>query len=163
MHKYASQSVSTAVMYNGQLQWIASRDARTSSIFLGIAPADRQPQQMAADTTLIVNCCNARLPGRHWLALYQHWNGGLEVFDSFGMNPQFYDIVGKFPEASVITYSSKQLQSMNSSVCGLYCLYYCYYKARGYALEDIVSVFSNDRSSNDAFVRDMVDRLFNLL
>ena len=113
------------------------------------------PQSLA-----IVNCCNRYYRGEHWLALYQDGNDTLEIFDSFGLNPDIYNIV--LPQAEVVTYSSKQLQSINSNVCGQYCLYFCYYRARGYALGHIVSMFSNDFINNDDYIYGVVLKLFNL-
>ena len=113
------------------------------------------PQSLA-----IVNCCNRYYRGEHWLALYQDGRDALEIFDSYGLNPDIYNIV--LPQAVVITYSVKQLQSINSNYCGQYCLYFCYYRARGYAIDDIISVFSNDYNNNDDYIYDIVKRLFNL-
>jgi hypothetical protein len=145
-----------------QLQRIVDHDERTRSHFIGVLPANRQPSQMRPRASMIVNCCNASLPGRHWLALYRCTSGGLEVFDSFGMNPHFYNIVGKLPEASVITYSTRQIQPIQSNHCGLYCLYYCYMKARDYTLEDIIACFSRDLEDNDDSVVKVVTQLYGL-
>jgi hypothetical protein len=60
-----------------QLQRIVDHDERTCSHFIGVLSANRQRSQMRPRTSMIVNCCNANLPGRHWLALYRHASGGL--------------------------------------------------------------------------------------
>ena len=83
---------------------------------------------------------------------------GGQVGDSYGLNPDIYDIV--LPQAAVVTYSGKQIQSINSNLCGQYFLYFCYYRARGYTMGHIVSVFSNDFNNNHIY--GAVLRLFKL-
>ena len=88
----------------------------------------------------------------------------MEIFDSYGLNPDIilllYYIV--LPQAAVVTYSGKQLQSINSNVCGQYCLYFFYYRARGYTMGHIVSVFPNDFNNNDDYIYGAVLSLFKL-
>lgn len=149
-------------METERLRQIVRYDARTNYQFLDVYAADELPTRMPPQTLAIVNCCNRNYPGEHWLALYKCEEDTLEIFDSFGLNPDVYNLVGKLPESSVITYSTKQLQSINSLMCGQYCLYYCYFKARGYALDDIISGFSKDYYNNDAYVYNAVLNLFNM-
>ncbi len=131
---------------------ILRTDPRAYREYLGTFPADQLPAHMTPTSSLlIVNCCNIGYPGEHWLALCKS-GGTLEVFDSYGMSPNFYNLSGKLPDSSTIRYSTKQLQALQSSVCGYYCLYYCFYKARGYSLDNIISRFSNDYSNNDLYV-----------
>lgn len=142
------------------MERILVSDPRTNHQFLGTFPADQLPNVMPPQTSLaIVNCCNRGYPGEHWLALCKTGDT-LEIFDSFGMNPNFYNLTGKLPASSVLTYSRRQLQSLHSTVCGHYCLYYCYYKARGYSLDDIISNFSHDYINNDDYVYNTVLNLF---
>ena len=148
-------------MFTHQLQRIMQRDDRVRSRCLGVFPADELPREMPQRSMLIVNCCNRYYPGQHWLALCKDGDT-LEIFDSFGLNPEVYNIVGKLPAAIALTYNTKQVQSINSEVCGQYCLYYCYYKARGYALTDIINVFSNDYRNNDNYVFNTVLDIYNL-
>ena len=146
-------------MYAQQLQHIVDCDPRTQVQFLGVFSADSLPKRMPASTLAIVNCCNRNLPGLHWIALYQGLTV-LEMFDSFGLPPQMYNL--QLPRADVVTYNAKQIQSNNSVVCGQHCLYYSYFKARGYAINDIISVFSNDYCNNDVYVYDTVLKLYNI-
>ena len=148
-------------MFSHQLHSIVQRDDRTRNRFLGVYAADELPKRMPPQSLAIVNCCNRYYRGEHWLALYQdEWEDRLEIFDSYGLNPDIYNIV--LPQAAVVTYSGKQLQSINSNLCGQYCLYFCYYRARGYTMGHIVSVFSNDFNNNDDYIYGAVLRLFKL-
>lgn len=149
-------------MYASQLQHIVDCDVRTQRQFLGVFSADMLPIRMPSRTLAIVNCCDRDKPGMHWLAMYNDENGRLEVFDSFGQSPYLYNLQEKLPRASVLTYNTKQIQSLNSDVCGQYCLYYCYFKARGFDISDIIGIFSNDYYNNDAYVYDTVLKLYNI-
>ena len=84
----------------------------------------------------------------------------MEIFDSYGLNPDIYNIV--LLQVAVVSYSGKQLQSINSNVRGQYCLYFCYYRACSYTMGNIVSVFSNDFNNNDDYIYGAVLRLFKL-
>ena len=101
-----------------------------------------------------MNCCDRDKPGMHWLAMYNDENSycRLEVFDSFGQSPYLYNLQEKLPRANVLTYNTKQIQSLHSDLCGQYCLYYIYFKARGFAISDIIGIFSNDYYNNDVYV-----------
>ena len=82
----------------------------------------------------------------------------MEIFDSYGLNPDIYNIV--LPQAAVVTYRGKRVQSINSNLCRP--LYFSYYRARGYTMGHIVSVFSNDFNNNDDYIYGAVLRLFKL-
>jgi hypothetical protein len=144
-----------------RLHEIVRLDPRTNYQFLGVYAADELPLHMPSQTLAIVNCCNRPYPGEHWLALYKYGDT-LEIFDSYGLDPSVYNLGGKFPQSSVISYNTKMIQSVTSNVCGQYCLYYCYYRVRGYTMDDIVSRFSKDYINNDNYAYSTVLKLFNL-
>ncbi len=80
---------------------------------------------------LIVNTDVSRKKGRHWVAMYIQGNRA-ELFDSLA-EPVHGDVFHSYLRSYVQSYlhSSKQLQSVDSNVCGFYCLYYllCKFKA----------------------------------
>ncbi len=143
-----------------QLQRIIENDVRTQRQFLGVFSADTLPTHMPARSLAIVNCCKQHLPGIHWLAVSRGDNGTLEVFDSFGLPPHVYNIL--LPLATVMSHNTCRIQSFDSEVCGQYCLYYCYFKARGYDINDIISIFSSDYHNNDRYVYENVLKLYNI-
>jgi hypothetical protein len=116
---------------------------------------------MASQSLSIVNYCQRDYPGLHWLALSKEGDR-LEVFDSYGLHPSVYRLMDKLPDFSSMAYNTRQLQSVHSKVCGHYCLYYLFYKARGFALGDIMAKFSNDYANNDIYVERIVFDLYNL-
>ncbi len=148
------------MMNTDDFERILRTDPHTCRQYLGTFPADQLPAHMPPTSSLLIaNCCNIGYPGEHWLALCKS-GGILEVFDSYGMSPNFYNMSDKLPDSSTIRYSTRQLQALHSSVCGYYCLYYCFYKARGYSLDNIISRFSNDYSNNDLYIYNAVLNLF---
>ena len=89
-----------------QLQSNVQRDNRTRDRFLGVYAADELPKRMPPQSLAIVNCCNCYYRSEHWLSLYQDgWEDRLEIFDSYGLNPDIYNIVLLL--AAVVTYSGK--------------------------------------------------------
>ena len=110
-------------MFSHHLPSIVQRDNRTRDRFVGVYTADELQKRRSPHSLAIVNCCNRYYRGEHWLALYlDGWEDRLEIFDSYGLNPGIYNIV--LPQAAVVTYSGKQLQSINSNLHGQYCLYF---------------------------------------
>ncbi len=108
-------------MNTDDFERILRTDPRACSQYLGTFPADQLPTHMPPTSLLIANCCNIGYPGEHWLALCKS-GGTLEVFDSYGMNSNFYNMLSKLPDSSDSRYSTRQLQALHSSVCGYYCL-----------------------------------------
>lgn len=137
-----------------ELRDIISKDIRLSRQFLGVFAANEIPRQMPVGSLALVNCCQRSRPGKHWIAIYQE-----SAISARNVPPSAYNLENKLP-ADVIVYNKRQLQSVFSNVCGQYCLYYCYFKARGYAINYILAIFSNDVVSNDYNVTYYVVRLF---
>ena len=65
-------------------------------------------------------------PGTHWLACVKAPGSVLEFFDSYGHPPSFYHF--SFPSNLSILYNHDPLQSVYSSVCGHYCIYFLYFR-----------------------------------
>ena len=66
------------------------------------------------------------------------------------------------PESSTLQRSTRQIQSFESDVCGLYCLFYCFHKARGRSLRHIQQHFTSDTRANDSLVYIAVAEIYNL-
>ena len=142
---------------------IIQHDNRLRIDFKGVYAANELPNQLPVRGIAIVNCCNRNKPGKHWIALCQVSENTLEMFDNFGFGPEMYNLKNKLPKSEMIKYNTKQLQHLTSEVCGYYCLYYCYFKARGHSMEEIVSLnFSNDTQNNDYRLCKLVKVLLNL-
>jgi len=98
---------------------------------------------------LIVNCSDSNTSGSHWISFYVFLKDSrivAEYFDSYNnplsnykINPPFY----------VKNSNSKVLQSSSSVVCGLYSLFFLYWKSRGRSIKSIESRFSSNLEGND--------------
>jgi hypothetical protein len=97
--------------------------------------------------------------GSHWVCVYVE-NGKGEYFDSYGMSPHIVEPFISFLDRncrSNWSYNRHELQSIDSTVCGHYCIWFLSERARGKTMSEIVSQFSNDTRSNDALVKESVE------
>jgi len=146
-----------------QLDEIGKKDSHVKLVFRGVFAANTLPNNLLVHNVAIVNCCNKNLPGQHWVAICQTDEHTLEFFDSFGQPPSAYNLQRKLPTSRHIVFNTMTLQHIESEVCGQYCLYYCYYKARGWPMNQLLyQNFSNDTLNNDSRVVSIVNKLFKL-
>lgn len=144
-----------------QLEYIMRADPHTSPMFEGIFACDTLPRYLSnKPALLIVNVDRIAQKGSHWQAVHVDRNGKGEFFDSYGLPPfvphhkQFLNRVCKS-----WTYNSSVLQTLNSTVCGHYCLLYLIHKAHGYSLSDMLNMYFDDNSEkNDAIVEYLINR-----
>ena len=145
-----------------QIDEIAKKDSHVKMNFKGVFAANTLPNKLDVYNLAIVNCCNQNLPGQHWVAICQTSEDTLEFFDSFGQLPSMYNLQTKLPTTQYIVCNPVTLQNIGSEVCGHYCLYFCYYKARGYSMAQLIEQnFSNDTLNNDSRVLSIINKIFN--
>ncbi len=120
--------------------------------FLGVFPRDMVPSHRG-DGCLIANTDTSSEKGTHWVAMYRDKSLG-EYFDSYGVVPFANKFLGKN-----FLHNKTVLQSPYSDVCGHYCLYFLYYRCRGYLLDEIVQ---NLKIDGDNIVKDFVDQKFDI-
>ena len=142
-----------------EIQSLINKDAALKIQFLGAFAADKLPTYMPVGKGLIVNCCKRKLPGHHWLALYQSSVEKVEFFDSYGRKPCFYGL--KIKTAKLIQSNDVQLQNIFSNVCGLYCVLYLFHRVRGNSMSKMVNMFSRHNTVlNDSLVRKKICKYF---
>ena len=122
-------------------------------LFLGVYSSDRLPTHRRG--LFISNTDPSHLPGTHWIAIYNDGQHG-EYFDSFGREPTgiFKDYMNTF--CKNWTFNDRQLQSIASSFCGQYCIYYCVLRSFDINMRRIVNNFTNDTGFNDVLVHGFV-------
>ena len=84
----------------------------------------------------------------HFVALYYNANQNLEIFDSLN-----YTTVPEYitKQTKIVNYvSNRKIQSKFSQLCGLYCLYWIYFRYLKYENKCILSHFSNNQDVNDS-------------
>ena len=106
--------------------------------WLGVFARDELPDvsRESRPWCLILSTDPIDQPGSHWLALYAPINGLIELFDSFGFSPSTYNLDSLNP-----IHLSYTFQSLNSSVCGQYCIVYLYLRSRHKSLTQIFYLF----------------------
>ena len=145
-------------MNTDEIRNILKGNETTSIYFLDVFAVDQLPKQkINRDVWLLVcNCCPIDLRGEHWIAMFgskEH----IDVFDSFGLAPNAYSGVDEFlysQKPKSVNYNSKCVQSISSDACGHYSILFCYHRARGVSLHDIVEAMVN--MSRDEYVKYIV-------
>ena len=131
---------------------------RCQGKLLGIFPADKLPRIIPVRRPLLIICNTDPhyKPGEHWIAIYLDANGAGEYFDSFGRPPLhiFRDFLDQ--HCTTWIFNNEQLQSVISTLCGHYCIFYCLYKTLRYSMTEIVNCFSSDTALNDLIVHKFV-------
>ena len=131
----------------------------TKKSYIGTFPSCMHPLSSKKIYSFITNTDNHHYTGTHWNAWYVK-NATLTFFDSFGRNynhqhfPQYYkEIAGKFKN---IRHSPVQLQSLESSTCGHFCVKFIYCQSLGIDLAEFLDDFSKNLYTNDYNVLDFV-------
>ncbi len=102
---------------------------------------------------LIINAIPSHIKMGHWILLYVKFNQ-IMYFDSFGMDPMFYDkrlIKYCNRYKNLIIANRKTIQSEKSFVCGAYCIYVCYKLSEHQNISKIISSISyKNKLKNDS-------------
>ena len=100
----------------------------STTLYLGVFSADNIPLEHLSNQVktvyFVLNSDLSTSPGTHWLACVKAPGSILEFFDSYGNPPSYYHL--SFPAKLKILYNHDPLQSIFSSVCGQYCIYFLY-------------------------------------
>ena len=85
--------MSAGGLYSGKINCLVSR-LLVGVRWLGVFARDELPDvsREIRPWCLILNTDPKDKPGTHWLALFASRNGPLEVFDSFGLPPNTYNL-----------------------------------------------------------------------
>lgn len=166
-------------MNTGQLERVLASDPFTRRVVSGVYARDHLPSipvprqgrrtRVAEPWACIINTDTCLRPGEHWVAVFvdvnhPHARRG-EYFDSYGMAPQHDDVITWLNRITDHwTWNDRRLQSLDTSVCGQYCVYYLTQRARGRSMDAIVHTFDTSCTTyeNDLMVFDWVDRQFDI-
>lgn len=119
---------------------------------------------MLTESTELSKClCDNTDPlgkeGQHWLAFYYDINGKCTFFDSFGHSPAFFGLEAYIEKTSTKwEYNTQQLQSIFSSTCGYYCIYFILLKSRNFKMCDILNLFNKTNFNINDYI---VSKIFN--
>jgi hypothetical protein len=132
---------------------------------IGVFASDTLPRRQTNRVYgLIVNTDPHNKSGQHWCAIYSDASGNKEFFDSYGRPPEKNSIdiqTWISARADAIHYNKSQLQSENSSVCGLYCLLYLRQRLMGLTLQQFLEQFDRYHlEANDDFVTSIISQAY---
>ena len=134
-------------------------DSKTYATSGGVYALDQLPSHVhRRPLLLIANTQPSFLSGRHWVVVY------IGVKET-----EFFDPLGQAPNATLHRYllgcgsggylrNETRVQGDDSSKCGQFCLYYCYFRSRGFALRCILQSLTMDYAVNDYIVEQLVHR-----
>ncbi len=132
--------------------------------FLGVFARDHLPTltvQTRFPACLVVNSAKSSEGGENWLALYFLDHTHCEYFDSYAFPYGFYGLTNYLSKFTITASSDHQLQSIDSSVCGHYCIFYLFHRSRGIPMYRILRTFSlTDKNLNDKHILEIVKSNF---
>lgn len=137
-------------------------DCDLSTTYEGVFASDTLPSFCGSKSAVVMNFDPITEEGSHWVCAYVE-NGKGEYFDSYGTSPhlipQFVYFMNRNCKSNW-SFNRQELQSIDTNVCGHYCIWFLSERGRGKSMHDIVSQFSNDTRSNDVIVKECVERRF---
>ena len=125
--------------------------------FNGVYSRNNLPR-IAKDGGYIVNLDDMGKSGTHWVAIFVSGNRGT-YFDSFGVEHLPHEIL-KFLVNKDLHINIFRIQSINSILCGYYCIKFLDFMFKGKTLTDFTNMFSpRDFKANDKKIL----RLFHII
>ena len=128
--------------------------------YMGCVPCDHIPPATKLPYSVVVNLDPCTEEGRHWTCIYIDENQFGFYFDSFGGLQDRKDFPGIDHVIQAIeknckwwTYNPFQLQGIESTSCGHFCVVLLNLLLSGRSIVDYWSLFSDDHAYNDYVVR----------
>ena len=116
------------------------KNENTKDNFDGVFSSDMLENIVIKPKLIICNTDPSYKKGKHWVLFYFE-NEIVEFYDSSGNSISMYKNFAKFGKKYALKYkeSTYRTQPSNTSICGEMCLYYAYYRCRGYNMEYILN------------------------
>jgi len=135
--------------------------SKTSVNFLGVFPSDKLPSysitQSFAPCCYVANVDPTGKQGSHWVGFYHSCANRLDFFDSYGRDPKEFGF--HFHKLIQVQSNKSELQSLFSSFCGQYCIYFLFHRSLGLSMHNIISRFSHlSKSNSDLIVYSFINR-----
>ena len=140
-------------MDNSDLLQSVLQDVPMAVEYVGCYANDRIPRTVFLPAGLIVNKDNHYGPGYHWISMHIDPYGNGVYFDSLGREPSMQ--AHHFLTRNCVSYirNYDAVQHPASSLCGVFCILFLYFMARGYSLSQFLGLFSiTDLHLNDVIV-----------
>ena len=136
-----------------QLEIHMKTDSWIAKYYGGVLPRDLLPTSPMKPSFYVVNQDESSEAGSHWIVVFMQDNKITEYFDPLGKVPdQHFKDYMSFQSDNYL-YNRKRCQNYQSNLCGQYCLFYCYVRAREYSMQNILDMFDeNNLMYNDQLV-----------
>ena len=146
-------------MNTDEIETYLKKDPACKDMFYGVYSSDNIPTISKLPALIVCNTDTRRGPGEHWIVIYLDNTGHGEYFDSFGRRPEdgFKTFLDEHCSSWIC--NERQLQSVISSFCGHYCIFFSLYRSRGVDLRSIVKLFTKDTGLNDSIVHKFVCKM----
>ena len=129
---------------------------------LGVFPANKIPIVLTRPCALVANVDESHNPGSHWVAIYIDKNGHGVFFDSYGLPPSVPHHINRLRRNCVVYERNiKQLQCLDSDVCGQYCIDFLLYMCKDYSLNMFCTLFTYNQRVNDVLSVSMYSNIIN--
>jgi hypothetical protein len=125
---------------------------------LGVYASDRLPSRFNRPAAFIIHSETSKEFSGHWMAVYVPQRGPKLFFDSYGLNPFVENQVNFLKRVpGKLLYNKVCYQSLDTSVCGAYCIMFIAYQMR--LVKTPLKLDPNDTRSNDIKVAKAVQQL----
>lgn len=129
-------------------------------IFKGTFARDKIPEYVTVPAALVINTDFSSSPGSHSVAIFIQENGEGEYYDSFGVPPQYKEIIDFLGRNCFhrLSYNQHILQEMSpqSITCGKYCVLILDMRSRGISFCNLLRIFTANQSLNDKIIVDII-------
>jgi hypothetical protein len=145
-------------MNTREIEHLLRSHAKTATIFLGAVPSDGIPDTDLFPYAVVINTEPHNDGGRHWVAVFVESKDCVEYFDSYGglPNSNIASFLLRFPH---VLRNNERLQSLTSTVCGHYCIYFLTKRCSRRSFVQIVNGLRAQRPRTDRYVAAYVSNL----
>ena len=144
----------TKKTYTYEIQYVLDHGIWIKNLQAKVCAKDQLPRQNPIHVKAYnVNTERSNKAGEQWIAVIFNNNGDVLNFDSCGLPPLETEIIDFLDNHSTLwRYNRQRLhQSLQSKVCGLYCIFTLDAAARGYNIQKYLQqkFLSTDHHRND--------------
>lgn len=129
--------------------------------FIGVFPIDDLPVLPSfRPVSFIINLDTSIEPGSHWVCVYYPSYEHAEYVDSYGIQPMS-DIENEL--LPIYEYNNTMYQSLYTTVCGQYCLFYLFHRSKMRNMNAVLSLLDESNTLNsDCIVKEFVNNHYNV-
>ena len=127
--------------------------------FFKVLMTDALPKRLPKHINAIINVDRAEGAGTHWVAVHSGPKQKRTVyFDPFGMPPDPAVLRWIKTGQSTVIGTTTQLQDLDASSCGYWCLYFLSQLKAGVEVEEILAQFNaDDQKANEKRLAEIFD------